>query len=62
MGEFAAEFLLYYFPAIIFLVLFIAVILKLRTISNQLNLSNETNKETAETLSRIQKLLEGRNA
>jgi hypothetical protein len=43
MDEFAFEFLLYYFPAMVFLVLLIAVILKLRTISGQLNLANKTN-------------------
>jgi hypothetical protein len=52
--------ILYYLPALVFLVVLFAIFIRLGTISRQLMRANETNSKSNQTLNQIQQLLENR--
>jgi len=60
MDTLPAQLILYYLPALIYLILFAFIILKLRTISTQITQAHETNKEMVQILGQIHQSLENR--
>ena len=60
MDTLPAQLILYYLPALIFLITITFIILRLRTISKQITQVNETNKEMVQILDQIRQLLENR--
>jgi hypothetical protein len=60
MDTLGAGLILYYLPALVFLVVLFMILMRLRTISKQLEQANETSGRTAQILSQIQQTLENR--
>jgi hypothetical protein len=60
MDRLGAGLILYYLPALVFLVVLFMILMRLRTISKQLEQANETSGRTAQILSQIQQTLENR--
>ena len=60
MDTFAAELILYYFPAVVFLIILSTILFRLKTISRQLKQSNDTSEKMVHSLDKIQQQLENR--